>query len=99
MRVDGGADVGWADGGWANRGGDVDEEEEDEEEDDDDVEEDEDGFGMTTVGRSNIVGERSKSWCKMKQVGTRWNKMKQNGTRYRTRRTVMPTRRQEIPPE
>ena len=53
MRVDGGADVGWADGGWANRGGDVDEEEEDEEEDDDD---DEDGFGMTTVGRSNIVG-------------------------------------------
>ena len=61
MRVDGGADVGWADGGWANRGGDVDEEEEDEEEDkedddDDDVEEEEDGFGMTTVGRSNIVG-------------------------------------------
>ena len=53
MRVDGGADVGWADGGWANRGGDVDEEEEDEEEDDDD---DDDGFGMTTVGRSNIVG-------------------------------------------
>ena len=56
MRVDGGADVGWADGGWANRCGDVDEEEEDEEEDDDDVEEDDDGFGMTTVGRSNIVG-------------------------------------------
>lgn len=60
MRVDGGADGGWADGGWANRGGDVDEEEDEEEDeeddDDDDVEEDEDGFGMTTVGRSNIVG-------------------------------------------
>ena len=53
MRVDGGADVGWPDGGWANRGGDVDEEEEDDDDDDDD---DDDGFGMTTVGRSNIVG-------------------------------------------
>ena len=32
------------------------EEEDDEDNDDDDDDEDEDGFGMTTVGRSNIVG-------------------------------------------